>query len=406
MDATYKTNNRLLPLVTILVIDAEGRGRPAFHAFVKHENAVTITDVLKDFTETYHNQETQLVLIDKDFSEMSALADILPGARVNLCSFHVSQAVQRWLRSKKLDEDTISRLHELFMRQVYVESIAEFEELKDEMSREMGNTCLNYFQKWWSNAQMWASAFNRDTCNLGIKTTNHVESYHQKIKTFIHAQMSLPETIKQLMRFDEQSIACMRNEETIASFTRAYNVCFPDDEDRELSTNLTVYGQELLRKQIALSRNTKYSIAEEKESGVFSVTFGNQPPHHTSIVQCDCAFMRRFRLPCRHIFSLRSHCKLTLVDISSVNPRFLKVSPSSAIESKQASTSWSVIHKAPMKKSMSAEDKYGKCKEIMREMTSYLPLCGQVDFVAKCGVLKHLLHGWKNGKNFIPVVRK
>ena len=41
IDATYKTNHNLLPLLTVICIDQNGAGHPVLHAFTRHEDKLS-----------------------------------------------------------------------------------------------------------------------------------------------------------------------------------------------------------------------------------------------------------------------------------------------------------------------------------------------------------------------------
>ena len=66
MDATYKTNHYLLPLVTVMCIDQNGAGHPVMHAFVRHEDKAIIGTCLDFLVDRYDSSQTGTVFVDKD----------------------------------------------------------------------------------------------------------------------------------------------------------------------------------------------------------------------------------------------------------------------------------------------------------------------------------------------------
>jgi hypothetical protein len=292
------------------------------------------------------------------------------------------------------------------MKQMYVDSLVEYEQLKDEIAGKVENQGLRYFMSWWENAKMWASSHNRDVANLGVKTTNHIESYHQKIKKYVHAQLSLVDAVNQLLAFDTQSIRNMQDEKLISSCSRSYNVCFHDEEDREIASVLSGFAQDLVRKQAVLASKTGYTaIQEGQQDGMFLVAYDDKAPYRTSVTKCDCAFWRAFGLPCRHILFVRRISNLSLLDESSINPRFVKKKGQLPQLLHEIHLEAENYQQAPtIRKYSTPEMKYKKCKDIMSSMSAYLCLCGESDFISKCRMLENLLDEWKKGKKVIPVV--
>ncbi|GFR68226.1 secreted protein [Elysia marginata] len=73
MDATYKRNHYLLPLVTVMCIDQNGDGHPVLHAFVRHEDSNLIAKCLEFLSDKYDSSHTSTIFLDKDLSEVTAV---------------------------------------------------------------------------------------------------------------------------------------------------------------------------------------------------------------------------------------------------------------------------------------------------------------------------------------------
>ena len=75
----------------------------------------------------FSSDKTTCFVIDKDMAEQAALSAVVPDIPVNPCHFHIPQAVERDMR-KELGRGTpaVKRALELFMCQVYAESLEEF----------------------------------------------------------------------------------------------------------------------------------------------------------------------------------------------------------------------------------------------------------------------------------------
>ena len=127
VDATYKVNHYLYPLLTIMVLNGEGHGMPVFHAFLAKEDKVIFGQCPRVFQELFNKEKTTCFVIDKDMAEQAALGSVFPDIPVNLCHFDISQAVKRYL-GKELGRGTaaVKRVLELFMCEVYMESLEEY----------------------------------------------------------------------------------------------------------------------------------------------------------------------------------------------------------------------------------------------------------------------------------------
>ena len=66
MDATYKVNHYLYPLLTIMVLNGEGHGMPVFHAFLAKEDKIIIEQCLRIFQKLFDSEKTTCFVIDKD----------------------------------------------------------------------------------------------------------------------------------------------------------------------------------------------------------------------------------------------------------------------------------------------------------------------------------------------------
>ena len=113
-----------------MTVDNFGHGFPILHAFVKNEESSHLQAILESFLRKHDNvQNVYVFVIRKDFKEISALGTVYPNARINLCYFHVSQAVSRHL--KIFSNHALARkVRDLFMQQVTTESLEEYEEIK------------------------------------------------------------------------------------------------------------------------------------------------------------------------------------------------------------------------------------------------------------------------------------
>jgi len=104
LDHTYKVTKTEMPVTVMMVMDGNGAGRSAGYAFVANEKSVTIKMVLEAFVENIGAEvakNIKTVIIDKDYSKVKAIKEVLPEAQIQLCDFHVSKTFKRRLQKEK-----------------------------------------------------------------------------------------------------------------------------------------------------------------------------------------------------------------------------------------------------------------------------------------------------------------
>ena len=100
VDSTYKTNDRSMPLFSIMVVDGNRHGQVVAHALIVNELTETLTKVLEAFVR-YSDVELETVktvIIDKDASELNAISTVLPNVAIIICKFHLKQAIERKIK--------------------------------------------------------------------------------------------------------------------------------------------------------------------------------------------------------------------------------------------------------------------------------------------------------------------
>ena len=100
LDATYATNNRKMPLLSVMVVNGHGTGLVAAQALVCNEKRETILTFLDVYRENNPAAKSaQVFLIDKDFSEFILIRKLWPDAAVMYCLFHVMQTFKKKVHS-------------------------------------------------------------------------------------------------------------------------------------------------------------------------------------------------------------------------------------------------------------------------------------------------------------------
>ncbi|XP_070183049.1 uncharacterized protein [Littorina saxatilis] len=379
MDATYKCNACDYALLNILVIDANGQGIPVFHAFVSSETSDMLSSCLTFFAECYLSDKTSTIFVDKDMAELLAIRAVLPHVSIRLCSFHASMAVKRALTQKKIAPSLLNSVLNMFNEQKTCETDDIYFQTKEKMKDLCPPHVLAYFQDhWWSCPRLWATCFS-ESQTYHITTTNHAESFHQKLKQTLSSKTSLSACIHHLLSSTEFILQCRQASSRLREMSIQYNTKHNCPTVNAIQNDLTSFGSSLVVQQLVLSRKYEYDV-EITETECFQVKCTSSEASKTYTVtdnpmKCDCSFFKAFSLPCRHIFAQRSHLMLPLYVCD--NLRF-KVRPSVHPEHSSAapiSIDQHVVFPAP--KCASPEEKFLLVRQVTSKLESFLPLLGE-----------------------------
>jgi transposase-like protein len=99
IDCTYCTNRLRMPLFTLLVEDGNGTGQTMGYAFITHETENTKMARIRKF------ERVKVVVLDKDMKEIAAVKKVIPGAEIQICKFHVIQAVDRFIHKLTVPQE-------------------------------------------------------------------------------------------------------------------------------------------------------------------------------------------------------------------------------------------------------------------------------------------------------------
>lgn len=182
-----------------------------------------------------------MVILDKGVNELSACKKFLPHVSIQLCKFHVMQAVVRELR-KLPGSDEVKKYVQQCM---YSKTEASFKRSVATLQKEAPAHFFAYFEKnWLSCAQYWASYETDKFPNLGNRTNNRLESHNQKIKTVLDKNMSIAEAIKHLLLLKGSKQLQRAHREFEATLKVSYRL---DDSDADgvetkIAKTLTPYA--------------------------------------------------------------------------------------------------------------------------------------------------------------------
>lgn len=122
MDATYKVNDRRMPLFIMLVVDGNGESQIAALFILKSENYDIVTKMLNKFKAVNENHEQiNVILRVKSFTDRRAYSECFPQAQLQLCIFHVIQAWKHEIKTGLMEIDATQKTEilQIMQRMMY-----------------------------------------------------------------------------------------------------------------------------------------------------------------------------------------------------------------------------------------------------------------------------------------------
>lgn len=122
MDATYKVNDRRMPLFVVVIVDGNGETQIVALFILKSENYNTVTQMLNKFKEVNaKHDQIKVILSDKNFADRRAYSECFPQAQLQLCIFHVIQAWKRQIKTNTMEISATEKkdVLEIMQRMIY-----------------------------------------------------------------------------------------------------------------------------------------------------------------------------------------------------------------------------------------------------------------------------------------------
>ncbi|KAJ1524621.1 hypothetical protein ONE63_011105 [Megalurothrips usitatus] len=309
MDHTYKIDKNGMPVAIVLVVDGEGLGRVVGLAYVANEKS-TVASVLDAFRSSIGDEVAEAiktVVIDKDYSEAGAIAQVFPNVSIQLCNFHVANTLNK--ASSKGSKEVRRILEDL---RICAEEDS-FNELCNELKECASPKFWAYYEKNWMTCPLaWSFRSKKVAPNLGNNTTNRLENWNGKAKMVklllirdsacvlarpalivfsplkvVDVDSSLYDSLKGLLSLVLSREEDVRRVSTAAQVKRRYISNSSDPVVDEMVNHLTWFASDL--------------IMWEKAEAAKAVV---RPS--TTVTSCDCShFINYVGLPCRHTIKMR-----------------------------------------------------------------------------------------------------
>jgi hypothetical protein len=314
IDTTFSVCSSNYGLLTMMITDSDGHGRPVAFAVIGSECKESLEYVFSKFAESNDLVSSSLrnVVIDKHFTEINAIKSVFPNAQIKLCLFHAIQALQREVCEEKynLSKDTRKKLKELFPLLGNCTNAADYntyyEELITILGSRGGKSFKTYFDKNWNDPEMrklWVSYLIPPNL-VGNLTNNRLESFYGKLKAIVSRNFKVDELISELLNFltslETESRLSLTRYESGGHFKLSQNL----SELLLFSRLYTPFAFSFIKKEYELALSKPYSLTSK-----WVINAANERLYEANEKSCNCTEFRAYGLPCRHILYVRLNRK-------------------------------------------------------------------------------------------------
>lgn len=279
----------------------------------------------------------------------------------------------------------------------YASSSEEYDHLYKAFQETCPRRVVEYFDENWHQIKNeWVLGFKASCGSFLNFTNNRLESINGKLKQVITYHSSLEEFVVKFFII-LASLRTERDHKAALQFQKVKVQPFPPSTpEAEYSKLLTSYSLAYVVKQITLSDKV-IGIQEENDSYVVQTSEGMR----TVSVDCECTFRKSMKLPCKHMFALRSKLELSLYDGQSCDKRWTSsyYKATQRIFSSLPSTpSIDVsIFDSTKQRKLSQHEKFRKATMLTTELAAVASQASHTHFYRRLELLKDLIDSWKSG---------
>ncbi|XP_071855528.1 uncharacterized protein ZSWIM9-like [Apostichopus japonicus] len=210
LDATYRVNNRRMPLYVVMVEDDNGKGASVAYALLANERKESIFFFLNTLLKTNPlvKDLATCFIVDKDFTEINVIESLFSKAQVILCRFHVLKTFRLETTKLKITDDERNTIRSILQSLVYSTSGDKYQESLEKLEKIATQGFIQYFTDNWDNCRrMWARYLSSAVKNFSTKTNNRLERHNQEVKKSLNSHVSVAVCLRKLIKCNNQCIA-------------------------------------------------------------------------------------------------------------------------------------------------------------------------------------------------------
>lgn len=316
-DATYKMNDREMPLFVQSAVDGNGMTEIVFLAICKSESRVVIEFILYCFKELNPSwDKIKCVIGDKDFADRVVYKEKFIGVALQVCLFHVLRTFNREISAKRgIKKDQREKALVILQRLCYSNSKDCYDELYVKLCQLKIDSVTDYYNTNWHNIrEEWTSYGRNEYSNYLNSTNNRSETMNQKIKMVGTRNTNLLTFFENV----STSVSVLASEKDIKAVRldmRNQRIRFDNVSLRSYNEFLTPFIFSKIDLEFENMQLVDFASCDE------STGITNSGRTVTSS-KCSCEFNLSMVLPCRHIFQFRKQNEIDLFAPELCAPRW------------------------------------------------------------------------------------
>ena len=284
---------------------------------------------------------------------------------------------------------------EILQKIAYSTSLEQYETNKSLLLETQNTKAIEYFSQSWDPIKdQWVVGL-ATSCSLGNNTNNRLESINQKIKQVVDKNAKFDDFAQDIIVF--LSIHRTEINGKLCKMTAKVPVvvAFDDSVAADYRKELTDYAYALVAGQLKKSEEVEIESHDEGRYKVINTSLTFTESH------CECAFNTQYKLPCKHIFSLRKQLDKNLFEMSLVNERWSKLHYLGTFRSYQHEHQVSRSVHSPRGRVQSQQQRYRATYHVAQKLASCAAeITGQM-FDVRLQQMKALLRAWERGEEVI-----
>lgn len=223
-DATYKLNNRDMPLFTQCVVDGNGQTEVVSLYICRSESRDGIgamLDIFKQFNKDWN--KTTIIVGDKDFADRAVYIEKFPQAVLQICLYHVLTTFHREITTTKRKISATQRIAalEVIQRLVYSQSDEVYRSTYQELCDLNLDLVTKYFDdNWHPIKEQWTLYGRNAYANYMNSTNNRSERLNKTLKQIGNRDANLLTFFENVTT----SVAVLASEKDIAAIRSTMRV--------------------------------------------------------------------------------------------------------------------------------------------------------------------------------------
>lgn len=218
-----------------------------------------------------------ILMTDDSSAEIDALQKVFPASQHLLCTFHILQAMWRWLwdAAHHIEKQDRRILMMLFRDVVYAQNTIDCELYKkslyeNEIAKKYDNFFI-HFENIWTRKLKWAHCYRKDLITRGHNTNNIIEVSIRILKDFV---------LQRCKAFNAVSLSCFITH-SLEEFYKQKCILYANGRGFKLDLYFKKFCYKASLLNVTKETDTIFSVTSSKDKNILYTV-------DTLIEQCDC----------------------------------------------------------------------------------------------------------------------